>query len=363
MWDSKLFKTGIGILLVFLIIYTGSLISFIFQPIVVAFEALFISFLIAGILYYLTFPFVDWLHHRKLPRPGAILIVYLLIISLLVVLFLAIGPILQAEFTKLAVNIPDGIREIRQLLRNLEESAFVAGLLDLEALDIDNIVDSVAGTISRSITRIATSISSMIDFVTGIFVTVIIVPFLLYYMLKEKDSKQITNFVNNLAPKDYAVNINNALAEINRLLSYYVQGLGIVCLFVGVLAYIGFLIIGLEYALLLSIFIMITNIVPFLGPFIGSIPAVIVGLIDSPLTMLLVIIVIVIVQQAESMIISPQVMGRKLSLSPLAIILIVLVAGRLGGLLGIILAIPTFTVLKIIVSHIYEYIKPIKNEE
>ncbi len=363
MWYSKLFKTGIGILLVFLIIYTGSLISFIFQPIVIAFEALFISFLIAGILYYLTFPFVDWLHNHKLPRPGAILIVYLLIISLLVLLFLAIGPILQAEFTKLAVNIPEGVREIRQLLSNLEESAFVAGLLDLEALDIDNIVDSVAGTISRSITQIATSISSLIDFVTGIFVTFIIVPFLLYYMLKEKDSKLITNFVNSLAPKDYAANINNALTEINRLLSYYVQGLGIVCLFVGVLAYIGFLIIGLEYALILSIFIMITNIVPFLGPFIGSIPAVIVGLIDSPLTMLMVIIIIVIVQQAESMIISPQVMGRKLSLSPLAIILIVLVAGRLGGLLGIILAIPTFTVLKIIVSHIYQYIKPIKNVE
>jgi len=124
---------------------------------------------------------------------------------------------------------------------------------------------------------------------------------------------------------------------------------------VGILAYIGFLIIGLEYALILSIFIMITNVVPFLGPFIGSIPAVIIGLLDSPLTMLIVIILIIIVQQIESMLISPQIMGRKLSLSPLAIIVIVLVSGRLGGLLGIILAIPTFTVLKIIVNHIYEY--------
>lgn len=362
MWDSKLFKTGIGILLVFLIIYIGSHISFIFQPIVIAFEALFISFLISGVLYYFTFPVVDWMHNHKLPRPVAILIVYLLIIGLFVLLFLAIGPILQAEFTKLAVSIPEGIREIRQLISNLEDSPIVANLLDLEALDVDNIVDNIAGTVSRTITQIATSIASLIDFVTGIFMTVIIVPFLLYYMLKEKGSKLIPQLIERLAPQDYTTNINNALAEMNRLLSSYFQGLGIVCLFVGVLAYIGFLILGLDYALILSIFILITNVVPFLGPFIGSIPAVIVGLIDSPLTMVMVIVVIVIVQQLESMVISPQVMGRKLSLSPLAIILIVLVAGRLGGLLGIILAIPTFTVLKIIVNHIYVYIQPLKKE-
>ncbi len=362
MWESKLFKTGIGILLVFLIIYIGSHITFIFQPIVVAFEALFISFLISGVLYYFTFPFVDWMHNHKLPRPVAILIVYLLIIGLLVLLFLAIGPILQAEFTRLAVSIPEGIREIRQLISNLENSAIVASLLDLEALDVDNIIDNIAGTVSRTITQIATSVTSLIDFVAGIIMTVIIVPFLLYYMLKEKGSELIPQLIERLAPQAYTTNIKDALAEMNRLLSSYVQGLGIVCLFVGILAYIGFLIIGLDYALILSIFILITNIVPFLGPFIGSIPAVIVGLIDSPLTMVLVIVVIVIVQQAESMVISPQVMGRKLSLSPLAIILIVLVAGRLGGLLGIIVAIPTFTVLKIIVNHIYEYIQPNKEE-
>ena len=129
----------------------------------------------------------------------------------------------------------------------------------------------------------------------------------------------------------------------------------------GILSYIGFLIIGLDYALLLSIFIMVFNIIPWLGPFIGAIPAVIVGLLDSPLMMLEVLVIIVIVQQIESLLVSPQVMGRKLALSPLAIILIVLVAGRLSGLLGIILAIPVFTILKIIAAHIYEHYKKKRN--
>ena len=360
MWDSKLFKTGIAILLLFLIIYLGTQISFIFQPIVVAFEALFISFLVSGVLYYFTIPFVDWMHGRKIPRSLAILIVFLIMIGLLVLLFFTIGPIIQAEFAKLAINIPEGIREIQQMIMELEESAILNALLDLEALDIDEIIDNLAGIASRTISQLAISIATLVDLLTGLFITIIIIPFLLYYMLKEKGGEFIPKVVDQLSPEDYKDNVRSALSEMNKLLGTYVQGLAVVCLFVGILAYIGFSIIGLDYALILAMFILVTNIIPFLGPFIGSIPAVVVGLLDSPMTMLLVIIVIVVVQQLESLVISPQVMGRRMALSPLTIILLVLVAGRLGGLLGIILAIPTFTVLKIIVSHIFEYIKPVK---
>ncbi|MFO7953086.1 MAG: AI-2E family transporter [Bacillota bacterium] len=362
MWDSKLFKTGVGILLLFLIIYVGTHISFIFYPLVVAFEALFISFFAAGILYYFTYPLVDRMHNRKVPRSLAIIIVFLFIIGLLVLLYMIIAPVLIKEFSKLAESIPRGIMEIRSLIRDLEEMDLAAAIIDLEALDIDNIVDELARTANRFITQIATSFAYIVDFITEVFLTIIIVPFLLYYMLKEKGSQFFPRLVEQLSPEGYVSTIKNTLAEINKMLGIYFQGLGIVCVFVGILAYIGFLIIGLDYALLLSIFIMITNVVPFLGPFIGSIPAVVVGLLDSPLTMLLVIIIIVIVQQIESMVVSPQVMGRRLSLSPLAIILIVLVAGRLGGLAGIILAIPTFTVLKIIIAHTYQFYKLGKTE-
>lgn len=357
MWDSKIFKTGIGILLFFLIIYIGSQITFIFMPFVIAFEALFFSFLISGILYYITYPFVDILHKYKLPRPAAIAAIYIILVGLLVLLALTLGPILQLEFTRLAENIPEKITDARQLLERLGESTLFSQIVNLEALNIDNIANQIANTVNRTLSQIATSVAAVIDFTTSIFMTIVIVPFLLYYMLKEKGQDIISSVVTKYAPEKYSQIVNKALAEMNRLLSSYVQGLGIVCLCVGILAYIGFTIIGLEYALILSIFIMITNVVPFLGPFIGAIPAIIVGLLDSPLKMLMVIIVIVVVQQMESLLISPQVMGRKLSLSPLAIILVVLVAGRLGGLLGIILAIPIFTMLKIIISHIYQYIR------
>jgi len=362
MWESRLFKTGTGILLFFLIIWVGSQITFIFYPLIVAIEALFFSFFIAGALFYLGVPLVDWLHNHRVPRPAAIAIFFLVFIGLITLLFFAIGPILQQEFTKLAESIPGKISEGRELLQAFEESLLFAQLVDMDALDFDNLTNQAANAVSRALTQVATSVTAILDFTANLFVTIIIIPFLVYYMLKEKGKGLIAGAVTRVAPQEYSDDIESALTEMNRLLGSYVKGLAVVCLCVGILAYIGFLIIGLEYALILSIFIMITNVVPFLGPFIGAIPAVIIGLLESPLMMLLVIIVIVIVQQLESLLVSPQVMGRRLALNPLAIILIVLVAGRLGGLLGIILAIPTFTVLKIIIAHIYERIK-LKREQ
>lgn len=354
MWDSKLFRTGIGVLLVLLIIYVASQITFIFYPFVAIFEVLFFSFLISGLLYYLTVPFVDLLHRHKLPRSAAITLIYVLTVALMVLLVVTVGPVIHVEFIRLMENMPDSLGETKILLSALD---VYARLLSLEAVSVDNIADSVAGNISRAVAQLVTSLDVLFNFITRAFMTLVIVPFLLYYMLNEKGNAPVSGLVKYMAPQGYAEEINKTLEEMNKLLGLYVQGLATVCLCVGILAYIGFLIIGLEYAMILSIFILVTNIVPFLGPFIGVIPALVVGFIESPLMMLQVGVVIVIVQQMESLLISPQVLGRKLSLSPLAIILIVLVAGRLGGLPGIVLAVPIFTMLKIITTHLYEHMK------
>jgi len=357
MWDSKLFKVGIGILLVFLIIYMGSQINFIFYPLVVIFETLFISFFVAGVLFYLTFPLCDWLSKGKIPRPLAIVFVFLVIIGLLVLLGLATGPIVVDEFNKLMVSVPEKIESAERLIENLRDYPIFNAIIDFDAIDLDNMTDRLADLASTAASSVVSSVANLVDFLTELFLTVIIVPFLLYYMLRQKDQNIIPGLVDRYVLGDYAGDINKTLAEMNKMLGSYFQGLAVVCFLVGVMAYIGFLIIGLEFALILAIFIMFTNIVPWIGPFLGAIPAVIVGLIDSPFMMPQVIIVILIVQQLESLVISPQVMGRKLSLNPMAIILVVLVAGRLGGLFGIILAVPTFTALKIIINNIYDYIR------
>lgn len=117
-------------------------------------------------------------------------------------------------------------------------------------------------------------------------------------------------------------------------LSSYIKGQILVSFCVGVLVYIGYLIIGLEYSLILAIITMFTNVIPFLGPFLGTIPAVIVALIDSPGMVVKVLVVTIVAQQIEGNLVSPLVMGKSLNIHPLTIIVLLLVAGSLVGFWG-----------------------------
>ena len=354
MWDSKLFKAGVAILLLFLIIQVGNSIPFVFSPLIAAVEVFFYAFLISGAFYYAMIPLVDLLSRHKVPRPLAVAITYLVFIALITGLVALVGPSLQKEFNTLLIALPEKADQLLELFESLKEVALFKQLFDLEALSIDKLSEIIPNAIDNSLNYALNSITLILNFITAFFITIVVIPFLLYYMLAESGSGKVADVVNKLTPRLHAERTNRSLVELNRQLASYVQGVGIVSFLIGILAYIGFLIIGIEFALVLAVFVMITNIVPILGPFIGAVPAVLVGAIDSPLMVLEVIIVIVVVQQLDSMVVRPQVVGRKLAISPLAVILVVLLAGRLGGLLGIILAVPIFTVIKIVATQVYE---------
>lgn len=117
---------------------------------------------------------------------------------------------------------------------------------------------------------------------------------------------------------------------------------------IGVLAFIGYLIIGMPYALLLALFLAITDIIPYIGPIIGIAPAVLIALTVSPALLIKVVIVNIIVQQCEGNLLSPQIMGRTLKLHPMAIVAALLIGGELAGLVGLILAVPVLAVLKVV---------------
>ncbi len=250
MWDTKLFKTGIAVLVTFAIIYIGSHITFVFRPIVAVFEALFLSFLIAGILYYFTFPLSDLLCKYKIPRFLSILIVFLTIAGVLLFLGLSIGPILVDEFARLINDLPQSIRQLQTFALGLREHPVISRLIYLEAIDISKLTERLAGMASNTIVGLTSSLGSIAGVIGSFFTTIMVVPFLLFYMLKEKGQGTLEKLVDRFVTEDYKNTIKRALAEINLKLDAYFQGVGIVCLCVGILAYISFLIIGLEFALI-----------------------------------------------------------------------------------------------------------------
>ncbi|MBM7717376.1 AI-2E family transporter [Siminovitchia sp. FSL H7-0308] len=354
MLKEKWFKGLTAIIMVFIIIYLGTKISFIFTPLVIIFQSLFPPIVLSGILYYLLRPAVNLLS-KKMPRTLAIIIVFLGIAGVMTGAVFVIGPELQKQFNLLIDNIPAYSSNIQQWFHSTTQSDWFLRFQENDYFSIEKITDYIEQNAKGMLQDAGTRIAGAVGFIANTVMLLVLVPFVLFFMLK--DGKQAPTFLLKILPKKHHDEAENILKDMDEALSAYIQGQLIVSFCVGVTAYIGYLIIGLEYSLVLGVVAMVTNVIPFVGPWIGAFPAVIVGLLDSPLRAVLVILVIVIVQQIDGNITSPLVMGKKLNIHPLTIIFVLLIAGKFGGLLGLIFAVPAYALIKVIVSHMYRYVK------
>lgn len=356
MLQNRFFRILIAIILILIIVYLSTLVSFIFRPVVVFLQTVFIPFLIAGVLFYLFRPVVNLLTRQKVPKVLAILIIYIGFIGLVVGFFFLVGPHLQIQVYNLIDNMPLLINEVR---------IFVIQVLEIEMVDqffqqsdqfsIERISENITMVIRETFDFISTNVASLLGALTNAVLMLIMIPFMLFYILK--DGHKAPNQVLRFFPEKQQIEGKRILSDMDKALSSYIQGQIFVSFCVGVLMFISYLIIGIEYSLILALVAMLTNLIPFIGPWIGSVPAVIVALITSPIMALWVIVAIVVVQQIESNLISPQVMGKVLSVHPLTILILILVAGRFAGFIGFLIAVPTYAVLKVIVSHTYRLIQ------
>ncbi|WP_255294178.1 AI-2E family transporter, partial [Bacillus toyonensis] len=201
--------------------------------------------------------------------------------------------------------------------------------------------------------------TALLGIITNIALVIFTVPFILFYMFK--DGHAFPKKIISVLPKSYHEEGLYIIKEMNETLSAYIQGQVLVCLFVGVFTFTGYSLVGLPCAFVLGIIAAFTNIIPTLGPFIGAIPAVIVGLFVSPTQAISVIIIVAIVHQFESNLISPRIMSSKLNIHPLTIIILILGVGNFAGIIGMILAIPTYAVAKTIILNVIRLIKIHRN--
>lgn len=351
--QSKWFRIGYGLIVILLIIYLLSLVNFIFTPITIMIKTLFAPIILAGVMYYLLRPLVN-LVARYVPRGLAILSIYLMFIGLITLLLFLIGPTLQQQVNSLVKNTPNIVNDIRDFTAELQENEYIARFQQDERFSLEEISGKIADNLNAYLTAFGSNVINVISAITGFIVLLVIIPFVLFYMLKDGNSlpDQIIKFI----PRQHEREGRDVLKDMDTAISSYIQGQIIVSIFVGVLIYIGFLIIGLEYSLVLALIAMFTNVIPFIGPFIGTIPSIVVAFFDEPIMALWVLIVVIIVQQLESNLVSPQVMGKKLDVHPLTIILLLLVASKFAGLLGLLLAVPTYAISKVVVLHTIRFI-------
>ncbi|WP_226658731.1 AI-2E family transporter [Pseudalkalibacillus hwajinpoensis] len=355
MQQSRLFRFFIWLLLIFTVIWVGSKIEFIFRPLVILVTTLAFPIIAAGVFYYILRPVIAILEKWKIPRPLGILLVYLALAGGVTGLVISIGPVLVEQFNSLVEGAPTLVNDLQNAITDWQKNPYIARILQSEMIDIQGFTDRISGSIGEISSSFGNYIFSFLNIVTNVLVGIVLLPFILFFMLK--DGKKLMPSLLRIVPKAHRKEGAKILEDMDDALSGFIQGQLIVSVFIGTFVYIWYVIIDLDYALILALIALFLNVVPFIGPIIGTAPGVIVGLIESPLTALWVVLGVIVIQQIESNLVSPLVMGRKLDIHPLTIILLLLVASSLAGFLGLILAIPTYAVLKVIFTHTYRLIK------
>lgn len=315
--------------------------------------AVLAPFVIAMIISYVLNPIVNLLNKRRVPRTIAVLLIYAVFLVSATVILMNLIPIFMEQLEELNEHMPQFTVKAQNLVDTVKDNQFLP--------------DSVEKGIHTALRKFEAGISKLIsNYINGIGNTInmlfiaFIIPFLAFYILK--DFQLIEKAALTFIPQKYRQQTVKLLVDIDTALGSYIRGQFIVCIIVGVLAYIGYWIIGMPYLLLLASVVAVFNIIPYLGPYFGAAPALIMAASVSWKMVLYVAIVNTLVQILEGNIISPQVVGKTLHMHPLFIIFALLVGGELAGIIGLILAVPFFAVLKVIYQHIsahYSHRKPV----
>ncbi|EAD0777266.1 AI-2E family transporter [Listeria monocytogenes] len=344
-------------LLVALDIYVLTKIAFIFDPLMVILKTVAAPIILAGISYYLFNPIIDWLEKHKWKRGWAIALLYLVIIGLLILLFSFVIPAVKDQIVSLFKSFPGYWDQITQKFDEFSRSSLFDQIKDKLNTNMSDIMKTLSTKGTSVINSAISSIGSIIGTVTEVVLAIVTTPLVLFYLLK--DGKKLPDFLLKMLPVNGRAHTRQVLGEANHQISSYIRGQIIVSLCIGILLFIGYLIIGLPYALTLAIIAACTSIVPYLGPAIAITPAIIIAIVTSPWLLIKLIIVWCVVQLLEGKFISPQVMGKTLKVHPITILFVILVAGNLFGVLGVIFAVPGYAVLKVIVTHVFIWFKRI----
>ncbi len=351
--------TLLMLILIGLVVFIFREVSFIFNPLNVFMKTVVLPVVLALILYYLLRPVLRLLERFKVPHIWGILIIFLGGIGLLTLLSVLVFPFLRDQFQNLIEEFPDYfmrlLNNLDQFLRNsIFGNYYRDSSFNIEEL-IATLPTSIADTLQATVTGIITRVTSWISTITGVILSIVIVPFILFYLLKDGD--KLPGYFLKLLPPRFREDTKEVLREADKQLGAYIQGQLIVAFCIGVMVYIGFLIIGMDYALLLGALAMVTSVVPYIGPAIAITPAAIIALVTSPFMLVKLAIVWTVVQLVEGNLISPQVMGKTMYIHPVTIIFVLLTAGSLFGIVGVILGIPMYALLRVIISHLYKLFK------
>jgi predicted PurR-regulated permease PerM len=311
-----------------------------------------VPFIIALVLAYLMSPLVDLLSMR-LPRALSILLVYVLFIVLIWGFVAWVNPIIGNQVGELADNFPDyrataeaWFQQFISFYNNLPISEDVRTA-------IEDALGSALGTIGTAVQAAIVGTIRAISSAMGFIVGLLIIPFWLFYVLKDKDRG--FNAFNNMLPRSWRSDVWRIVRIVNGILASYIRGQLLLGLVVGVAVTIAMLAVGAPYPVILGIISGFTEIIPVIGPVLGAIPGVLVAFFhpEGWLMVLKVLIVYIAVQQLENNLLVPKIQGDSVKLHPAIIMVSLVVGSQVAGFVGLVAAVPVAAMIRDVYLYLY----------
>lgn len=342
-------------LLVFLNIFVLSKIAFLFQPILSFMTAVLLPVVISALLYYLLDPLVKRLERQGLSKIWAITVVFVLVVLGLVIAIASLIPMLQNQLGAFIDNLPNYLRTLEGQLIDLLADPRLESLRPQLSVLVDDLSQRAIGyvqTFSQGAVNWAGNFASTI---ARVAVALMIAPFIIFYLLR--DGQNLRPRLVSYLPTRMRRPASRILSGVNAQLSGYVQGQVTVAIVVAIIFSLLFSLIGLPYAVTFGIVAGALNMIPYLGSFLAMLPVVILALVDGPFMLVKVLVVFMVEQTIEGRFVTPLVLGSKLSIHPITILFVLLTAGTMFGLWGVLLGIPVYASVKVVLAEIFNWYK------
>ncbi len=272
-----------------------------------------------------------FLEKLKIPRVLSVLIVYLVAIGVLVGLLILFIPTLAREVKDFSTEFPNYADWLYQKVQKIQDGS-------LKYQRIVDEIQNIIGNLGEKLRELASNIlSKTLGFFGGIFSALIIIV-VSFYLAVQKHG--IENLLRGITPKKHETYVLNLWARAQKKMGHWFQGQLFLALIVGILVYVGLSILHIRFAFLLAILAGILELVPYIGPVISAVPAVILAFFQAPILAVWIVVMYVLVQQLENYILVPLVVRKAIGVNPVVIIIALLIGGKLLGIIGVILAVP-----------------------
>ncbi len=311
------------------------------------FISLIAPFIWAFSIAYLLNPILIYVEKNfKINRSFSILLIYCLLLSIITITITIVSPRIAKSIDNLSDDIPTYIYSTQSWVNeNIVKSKLLEYSAPYIKTNINRILEETLSflnlTSANLVTKAINITSNLFSAILGLVVSI--------YLLKDKERFiiGIKKILYALVGQNKANNIINFGNLSNKIFSQYIIGKAIDSLIIGMLCFVGLLLLKMRYALLIGIIIGITNMIPYFGPFIGAVPAILITLIYSPINALWVGIFIFLLQQFDGLYLGPKILGDKVGLGPIWIILAVIIGGGTFGVIGMFIGVPVMAIIKI----------------